>query len=121
MRDLDEIERDAKAATPGPWNDDGVSVNGEDEDGNIAMEWVANGDYAGHADDARFIAAARTDVPALVARVRELQATQDRHLKLIAELARATPYDGEVVELRAQVAKLIAEVGTLRGKVRDGR
>ena len=77
--DLDAIEARANAATPGPW---------ERETGERERQYVAavpmggKRSYAIVADsggrhpwaDADFIAHARTDVPALIARVRELEA-----------------------------------------------
>ncbi len=58
MINLDEIERRANAATPGPWKEGASDV------------YIVR--------NAAFIAAARTDVPALIARVRELEAECER-------------------------------------------
>lgn len=93
--DLDAIEARANAATEGPWEamcfdsdhskyefscsviteDVGDSVCGFDALGRLGNERHAKDD-GWH--DAQFIAAARTDVPALVARVRELEAAVER-------------------------------------------
>ena len=62
---LDEIEARANAATPGPWRE-----------GSSDLYSVRN---------AAFIAAARTDVPALIARVRELEAECERLRTFAAE------------------------------------
>ncbi len=42
------------------------------------------------------------------------QARIDELLQTVAKISKETPFDDEVVELRAQVAALIAEIGTLR-------
>ena len=69
--DLDAIEARANAATPGPW----LVLRGMDcthvraQDGHFetgCINWDGR-----DASDADFIAAARTDIPALIARVRE--------------------------------------------------
>jgi hypothetical protein len=39
-------------------------------------------------------------------------------LELVAKLSRETPYPDEFDDLEARVAKLIAEVGTLRARLR---
>jgi hypothetical protein len=78
---LDEIEARANAATPGPWRDRHQvcsEVWGQAPDSQTCSMQIAR---VGHAQfdvlNAAFIAAARTDVPALVARVRELEAELD--------------------------------------------
>ena len=98
--DIDAIEARANAATPGPWRstwgDDGTAppkhpdfgeettieaVGLEGIDGKVVgLLWYDGLHTACREDDAAFIAAARTDVPALVAEVRRLR----------AELARRT-------------------------------
>jgi len=77
MIDLDEIERRANAATPGPWRDRHQvcsEVWGQAPDSQTCSMQIAR---VGHAQfdvfNAAFIASARTDVPALIARVRELE------------------------------------------------
>ena len=71
-----EIEARANAATPGPWEawDRGIGfevhVNGEE----LNSEFRETFRQA----DAEFIAEARTDVPALLAEVRRLQAAVER-------------------------------------------
>lgn len=68
MLDLDAIEARANAATPGPWRvgatyDPEINVDVTNADGNLVGP-----------KDEDFIAAAREDVPALVAEVRRLRA-----------------------------------------------
>jgi hypothetical protein len=74
--DLDAIEARAAAATPGPW-----TVEGEGDLPGIndlmvvdpVEQWICNvddGNAKRNLADAAFIAAARTDVPALVAALR---------------------------------------------------
>jgi hypothetical protein len=91
---LAEIEARVNAATPGPWVHDEfwgvVDPVFVDEDGHLAPQ------------DMKFIAAAREDVPDLIARVRELEAeitrlreVYRRALKFRGEEAHADP-DGSV-------------------------
>ena len=103
-RELAEIEARANAATPGPW----CASTGRTYDtttGKVAHveHYVSRGDDdVGIASDvcdsrtgeqsepnARFIAAARTDVPALVAEVRRLTAALDAARREGAEGMRA--------------------------------
>ena len=92
MIDLDEIERRANAATPGPWTyHDGCGYVEVPPCGAIEFKpgWersvhflarVHNNHVEGEDGlgfDGAFIAHARTDVPALIARVRELEAQLD--------------------------------------------
>jgi hypothetical protein len=91
MIDLDEIERRANAATPGPWTyHDGCGYVEVPPCGAIEFKpgWersvhflarVHNNHVEGEDGlgfDGAFIAHARTDVPALIARVRELEEEQ---------------------------------------------
>jgi hypothetical protein len=93
MIDLDAIERRANAATPGPWTyHDGCGYVEVPPCGAIEFKpgWersvhflarVHNNHVEGEDGlgfDGAFIAHARTDVPALVARVRELEAECER-------------------------------------------
>jgi hypothetical protein len=71
LRDLDEIEACAAAATPGPWF---ISSEWSVRTGRRDDELVACVQYKDHGRDAAFIAVARTDVPVLCARVRALAA-----------------------------------------------
>lgn len=72
MRALEEIEVDANAATEGPWQVDDEFVATDDGDGWIvriesSSELLSDQGRA----DLKFIAAARTDVPDLIAALRE--------------------------------------------------
>jgi hypothetical protein len=83
MIDLDEIEARANAATHGPWGAlimHGVaSVHAPScyVYTNDPLEDTHPDTIARWGRDAIFIASARTDVPALIARVRELEAELD--------------------------------------------
>lgn len=94
LRPLDDIEHDAANATAGPWihepprSQDGtihhISSPGEVWPRHLMrMEdtgWTQPSSFQQRAADATFIANARTDVPALVARIRELEADHSVHL-----------------------------------------
>jgi hypothetical protein len=84
--ELEAIKRRAEAATPGPWRIDGPErvISHFDENGrSISAKigyWPAGpktyGDYESEffsKQDAEFIVASRTDVPALVAEVEKLR------------------------------------------------
>ena len=84
--ELVEIEARAAAATPGPWEWNG----GQFEDARLqwgdkfvlfASLYMPRGNWEAYVDvsdaDMDFIAAARSDVPALVAEVRRLRAEND--------------------------------------------
>lgn len=100
--DLDAIEARAEAATDGPWM---VGAEVSKDLGIVNAHWFGSVDpevgiILGEAGlhDAEFIAAARTDVPALVARVRELEATVERMRRARAEVP--MPFcerDGKIV------------------------
>ena len=90
MINLDEIERRANAATPGPWRDQHYECSevwGQAPDSQTCSMQIAR---VGHAQfdvfNAAFIAAARTDVPALIARVRELETQLRIERENVAEL-----------------------------------
>ena len=83
MINLDEIEARANDATPGPWRHEGQRVRGVCEIAFCGLTAATDGptgtlDYT---RNARFIAHARTDVPALVARVRELEAERNSYAR----------------------------------------
>jgi len=95
MINLDRIERRANAATEGPWGfscgdrryiaDPSTDIVGE-----VAPEYSGQticvfAVASANEKDAEFIASARADVPALIARVRELEAERDEaHAQLAA-------------------------------------
>jgi len=100
---LDEIERRANAATPGPWRDKHQvcsEVWGQAPDSQTCSMQIAR---VGHAQfdalNAAFIAAARTDVPALIARVRELEAECER-MKTFAAQSFSAIIRQEVEQMR---------------------
>lgn len=98
MIDLDEIERRANAATPGPWYVHDRPADfwtvGTDPDWPFECEVFDDGSARGEYDalcsiaDRDFLVAARTDVPALIARVRELEAERDQALADYQDLGR---------------------------------
>jgi len=74
---LDEIERRANAATPGPWHGAMPACVHEHDDEVCSIEAPDSTVLAScvkREEDLQFILSARTDVPALIARVRELEA-----------------------------------------------
>ncbi|MFH8380672.1 hypothetical protein ACH4E7_06980 [Kitasatospora sp. NPDC018058] len=75
--DLDAIQARADAATDGPWTVDDSEI---EADIIAASGWIARTDSEFSEDraNAEFIAAARTDVEQLLARVRELEAETER-------------------------------------------
>jgi hypothetical protein len=91
MIDLDEIEARANAATPGPWTPQTIRlIDGVDLPDATVAQWQR---------DAAFIAHARTDVPALVARVRELEAECER-MKTFAAQSFSAMIRQEVEQMR---------------------
>lgn len=91
--DLDALEALAEAATPGPWEAVGFYVRLGD---GFAVA-LANSRQEHSPSDAAFIAAARTAVPALVARVRELEG------KLLIATESGNVEAGEHAALRARL------------------
>ena len=84
--ELDAIEARATAATAGPWTYEGsgcihtrATEHYDPEDEAYVLE-VLRGpdDPSRHTANGRFVAAARTDVPALVAEVRRLRTEVER-------------------------------------------
>lgn len=59
-----------------------------------------------------------TQILALQEEIGKLKERQDVHLRLIDMLTRKEPYEDELEDLRRMVATLIAEVGTLRSRLR---
>lgn len=71
--DLDELERLAKAATPGPWEvDDCNNIRIAPKGRPIVATIHDYEDYLPRMTDARYIVAACNSVPSLIARLREL-------------------------------------------------
>lgn len=79
---LNEIERRANAATPGPWTAASRDVSGRlDSNERSGLGWELDGppepDLRGQfarGEDALFLAHARADIPDLIAEVRRLRA-----------------------------------------------
>ena len=92
---LDEIEARADAATPGAWEwhpymGSGATLAKPNHPFHELNILKTTDDWPPVAADAEFIAAARTDVPALLAEVRRLQAAVERVRELHRpEIARA--------------------------------
>jgi hypothetical protein len=94
--DLDAIQTRADAATEGPWmsathtgRKDGIALVGRTADrgtGNAVAVFAAP-DVMQRKADADFTAAARIDVPALLAEVRHLRAQRDAVLALCDDMA----------------------------------
>lgn len=83
--DIDEIERLADAATPGPWGWwPHYGIGWEDRGVTLGLD---NADES-PSDNQRFVIAARTAVPALVAEVRRLREAEGRQRRIIIELKR---------------------------------
>jgi hypothetical protein len=93
MINLDEIEARANAATPGPWGYSDFSGSIHSSVGTL----IAQGAWP---DSGPFIACARTDVPALIARVRELEAECER-LKTFAAQNFSAMIRQEAEQMRA--------------------
>jgi hypothetical protein len=99
---LAAIEARANAATPGPWCTDSWEIYQGAEYVPGISEWIGEtcrGATSMEQDraDAAFVAAARTDVPALVAEVRELLLHTHTLEALVAEQA------AEIDRLRAEL------------------
>jgi hypothetical protein len=118
---VQDVEARANKATPGPW----VSGPSRDESGAAVFQRRGEDDFClGREfeidfDDAEFIANARTDIPRLIAIVREQGARNSDMLNALLDLRRATgsdydPANGlgakmlakEVVERLERLAKL---------------
>jgi len=110
--DLAAIRARADAATPGPWKLWGMSVLADpvgdsNLDTAILVANTAFRDANGRlrTNDADFIAAARTDVPALLAEVERLTRIVNGYDRTPAE-QRAAEAEAEVERLRAEVRRL---------------
>ena len=98
--DLDAIEARANAATSGPWEVEAAAVvcdRYEDERPGVCGPHDV--DWPLLAEDAEFIAHARTDVPALVAEVRRLRAALAAPRPVLAT-GELTPWGGQMQHLR---------------------
>ena len=111
--ELDEIEKRANAATPGPW------YSGRDPSNDEIIydfdPWTdANACQIGeirHIEDIDFISHAREDVPSLIAEVRQLKAYSetlkasltDMHIELGAAKQTIAQIDSELMQLKAKL------------------
>lgn len=111
---LAEIEARVDAATPGPWHARDRGIGHELHHGaadDCKQNWCedVNGEHREtfRRGDAEFIAAARNDVPALLAEVRRLQAAAERVRELLAEWSVTTPSgpfpDRAVIDVDAEM------------------
>ena len=131
--DLDAIRARCEAATQGPWRVDGSTYD-EDcnehlapyglEGPNERLIWSSGGGEYAHPnmETAQFIAAARTDIPALLAYIDELERrttytigeTEWAHRIAVAEQRFVDEYDAhkeakrEIAELKARIVVLEA-------------
>jgi hypothetical protein len=103
--DLDAIEARANAATPGPW--DGDTCDGISQHWTREKPWLdvlvmeGSDSWAGcnhrisvSEGDAEFIAHAREDVPALVQRVRELEADNQQLRQTVIDAGQTSAEHG---------------------------
>jgi hypothetical protein len=118
---LDEILGRANAATPGPWcNDSWEIYQGAEYEPGISV-WIGETCRAGSMDqdraDAEFVAAARSDVPALVAEVQSLHTEVD---KLKRSASSAEEDYRRVVRGASQIeAGLRARVDEMRKRIAE--
>jgi hypothetical protein len=112
--DIDEVERIAAAATPGPWKVWAMEVLADpvgDSNLDTALPIARTTDpHRGlRTFNATFIAAARTYVPALIAEVRELRDSRERAIRWAVTL------EGENAQLEAKLERVrrIAEADRL--------
>ena len=76
--DLDELERLAKAATPGPWEmDNNYNIRIAEGGHPLVITINDDEDWIPRPSDARYIVAACNALPALIKRVRELERQRD--------------------------------------------
>lgn len=85
MIDLEELERLAKAATPGPWKVDDLNNIRIAPKGRPIVATIHDcEDYLPRMADAQYITAACNAVPELIQRIRELEAEVDLLARKIA-------------------------------------
>ena len=107
--ELAEIEARAAAATEGPWEADGSEIY------DAAGDWVGESldldAPDGGETNARFAAAARTDVPRLVAALRAAREERGQERwRATQELERKTAsFDKEIAEAVADIERIAAE------------
>jgi hypothetical protein len=112
---LAEIAARAEAATPGPWRADSSEIYQGDDEYKPDPAWIGEtcraDDFEGSRADAAFIAAARTDVPALLAEVDRLRACNAKLERVSDEaLSERDALHDRLDEMAAAVAP-IEEIG----------
>lgn len=119
VQQLAEIAARAEAATPGPWCTDDWEIYTGTEYLPWASTWIGETcrpeDRKGARVDAAFIAAARTDVPVLLAEVERLRAALGTATDEVAER------DAEIGRWSARVAELEALPPLYRAVWRGGK
>lgn len=112
--DLDELERLANDATPGPWTLTARGGIRHDE------EYIVDPNSVALNCDGRFIAAARTAVPALIAEARRLRAAEPTSSEAEAIARMLATYDSDycgsdVAETVEHVREWLSRQGVGRG------
>jgi hypothetical protein len=95
--DTEAIRARADAATKGPWrrNIDCRLIDGNDECAVLYFDHNTHvGQFRAREQDVNFIAAARTDVPALCDRIEELEAALRGMLRRLDVCGSEMPWDG---------------------------
>ena len=110
MIDLDAIEARANAATPGPWKHEGQEVRAAYHVAFCGEAATSQGATSARdcTRNARFIAHARTDVSALIARVRELEEERDQALADYQDIGRVMHEECSRLEAECERLKTFA-------------
>lgn len=103
---LDEIERRANAATPGPWYPTPDSTHAGERRYWACSPSTPNREQ--YSRDSEFMRDARADVVALVARVRELEAERDQALADYQDLGRVMHEECSRLESECERLKTFA-------------
>jgi hypothetical protein len=110
---LAEIERRAKQATPGPWRvEQDWTWEVTAEEGGIVAKVPQGSPWPNGGLDARFIAAARSDVPLLCASLRAAWAERDEAWEEVEDVV------AEAREIKDAQDALLAERDALRAEVK---
>lgn len=106
--DLDAIRQRAEAATPGPWGYWGQGWIAPESDPQRDPVGVPQNLIPRHDADAEFIASARTDIPALLAKIEQLQVERDEaraqadHVRMIWDRSGKNDLLEEAIRLRTE-------------------
>jgi hypothetical protein len=113
---LAEITARAEAATPGPWCTDGWEIyQGAPEDVPNLLKWIGETcrpeDTEGAAADAAFVAAAREDVPALLAEIEQSRTAARAAAAIFRQIAtraeaRQWPHPGMLRQAAADLDRI---------------